>query len=282
MALWGLRLFSPVVAPDPPNGLIMDVTGGAHLRGGERPLLEHILERLRAVGISAKAAMADTWGAAHAVARHGSEEMAVVPRGAGGHAIADLPVRLLRLPPDMVDALARLGFDCISELEAKPRAPLALRFGPELIRRLDQAYGRLAEVIDPVETPELIQVRRVFAEPIGAPETLARYTLKLTEQLCAALETKGLGARKFDLRFYRVDNRIEAVRIGTAKPVREVTRVARLLCDKLEQVDPGFGIEAMVLALPWWNRSTGGLRPAISLHRPSPMSPTWWTRSPTG
>ena len=57
---------------------------------------------------------------------------------------------------------------------AVPRAPLALRFGPEPGRRLDQALGRLAEPIAPFRPPELIHVRNAFAEPIGAPETLAR------------------------------------------------------------------------------------------------------------
>ena len=89
-----------------------------------------------------------------------------------------------------------LGFERIGELAAKPRAPLALRFGPELGRRLDQAMGRFSEPIDPVRPPDLIEVRRVFAEPIGAPETIARYTGKLVGQLCEALEAKGLGARQ--------------------------------------------------------------------------------------
>ncbi|MGH6839129.1 MAG: DNA polymerase Y family protein, partial [Methylocella sp.] len=130
---------------------------------------------------------------------------------------------------------------------ATPRAPLALRFGPELGRRLDQAMRRLSEPINPVRPPDLIEVRRVFAEPIGAPETIARATGKLVAQLCEALEAKGLGARRLDLLFHRVDNRIEAIRIGTALPVRDVKRLTRLLCDKIETIDPGFGIEIMRL-----------------------------------
>ena len=116
----------------------------------------------------------------------------------------------------MVGGLRVLGFERIGELVAQPRAPLALRFGPELGRRLDQAMGRLAEPIEPVRPPELIEVRRAFAEPIGAAETIARYIGKLVAQLCEALEAKGLGARRLDLICHRVDNRIEAVRVGTA------------------------------------------------------------------
>ena len=173
-----------------------------------------------------------------------------MPSDQSGRAIAHLPTWALRLPEGMADALGKMGIDTVGEIEAKPRAPLALRFGPELTRRLDQAYGRASEPIEPVEAPELIQVRRMFAEPIGAPETLARYTLQLVEALCEALETKGLGARTLDMRFHRVDNRIEVIRVGMAKPVRDIKRLTRLLCDKLETVDPGFGVETMVLAAP--------------------------------
>ena len=107
--------------------------------------------------------------------------------------------------------------------------------------------GRLSEPIDPVRPPDLIEVRRVLAEPIGAPETIARYTNKLVSQLCEALEAKGLGARRLDLLFHRVDNRIEAIRIGTALPVRDGARLTRLLCGKIETIDPGFDIEIMRL-----------------------------------
>src|SRR5271166_5057459 len=98
--------------------------------------------------------------------------------------------------------------------------------------------GYLAEPIDPIRSPE----------PIGAPETIAHYTRKLVTELCEALAAKGLGARRFDLLFHRVDNRIEAIRVGTAMPIRDVKHLARLLCNKIETVEPGFGIEIMRLA----------------------------------
>jgi protein ImuB len=250
LALWALKHYAPIVAADPPAGLVLDATGVAHLFGGEDALLADMVARLASAGYAARAAMAGTWGAAHALARFVHASATIVPSNQSGRAIAHLPAWVLRLPDGMSDALGKMGIDTVGEIEAKPRAPLALRFGPELTRRLDQAYGRTAEPIEPIEAPELIQVRQMFAEPIGAPETLARYTLKLVEALCAALEAKGLGARILDLRFHRVDNRLEVVRVGLAKPVRDIKRLTRLLCDKLETVDPGFGVEAMVLAAP--------------------------------
>jgi protein ImuB len=148
----------------------------------------------------------------------------------------------------MADSLRRLGFERIADLTAIPRGSLTLRFGPELCRRLDQAFGRLPEPIEPIRAPEIIEVRRAFGEPISAAETIARYIAKLAAELCKALEAKGLGARRLDLLCHRVDNRIEAIRVGTAQPVREPKRLTRLLCEKIENLDPGFGIELMRLA----------------------------------
>ncbi len=247
LAQWALRTYSPLVAADLPDGLVMDISGAAHLHGGEAELLDGLIRALADKGIEARAAVADSWAAAHALARFAARAVIVLPPGEGARALPRLPAMALRLPPGMAESLHVLGFETIGELSAQPRAPLVHRFGPELGRRLDQAFGRLEEPIDPVALPDITEVRRQFAEPIGAPETIARYTGKLTAQLCDALEIKGLGVRQADLLFTRVDNRIEAIRVGLARPVRDVKRLTRLLCDKIETVDPGFGIERMRL-----------------------------------
>jgi protein ImuB len=247
LALWAQRLFSPVVAADPPDGLLIDATGTAHLVGGEAALLDKLVARLQASGVSARAAMAGTYGAAHALARYRARPTLVVGTDEAAAAICGLPIAALRLESSTVDALHRLGFERIAELAAQPRAPLALRFGPELGRRLDQAFGRAAEPVTPVVAPELVQATRGFAEPIAAPETITRYLSRLTADLCAVLEDRGLGARRLDLMCHRVDNSIVAVRIGTARPVRDAKRLTRLLTEKIETIDPGFGIERMTL-----------------------------------
>jgi protein ImuB len=247
LALWMLR-YAPIVASDPPDGVVIDATGAAHLHGGEEAMVRAMVERLAASGYTARAALADSWDAAHAFVRYVARPVIVVPTGESAKAVLDLPVAALRLPRDMVEDLRVLGFERIGELADKPRAPLTLRFGPELCGCLDRAMGRASQPIDPVRSADIIEVRRNFAEPIAAPETIARYTEKLVIKLCEALEAKGLGARRLDLLFYLVDNGIEAIRIGTALPVRDAKRLTRLLCDKIETIDPGFGIETMRLA----------------------------------
>ncbi|MER8872513.1 DNA polymerase Y family protein [Mesorhizobium sp. M0814] len=248
LALWALRRYAPIVAADAPDGIVIDTTGADHLHGGEAAMLTDIVERLAASGFTARCAVADSWGAAHALARFGTRQTLVVPSGEIAQAILPLPIAALRLPAAPIDSLRRLGFETIADLAGTPRAALALRFGPEAGRRLDQAFGRVSESIEPIRPQEIVEVRRNFAEPIGAAETIARYTGKLVAELCASLETRGLGARRLDLLFFRVDNRVEAIRIGTAMPVRDTKRLTRLLTDKLETIDPGFGIELMRLA----------------------------------
>jgi protein ImuB len=248
LALWLLQRYAPIVASDPPDGVVIDTTGAAHLHGGEEAMVTAMIERLAASCFSARAALSDSWDAAHAFARYGTRPVTIVPPGESAKAVLSLPIAALRLSRDMVADLRTLGFERISELADKPRAPLTLRFGPALGRCLDQAMGRASQPIDPVRSEDLIEVRRNFAEPIAAAETIARYTGKLVMKVCEALEAKGLGAKRLDLLFHLVDNRIEAIRIGTALPVRDAKRLTRLLCDKIETIDPGFGIEIMRLA----------------------------------
>ena len=247
LGLWALRLYSPLVAVDAPDGLVIDTSGAAHLHGGEDAMLADMVARLAALSINARAAMADSWGAAHAFARASSRPVLVVPPGEGPALLQRLPIAFLRVPRDMVEQLRRLGFERVTDIASQPRAPLTQRFGPQLHQRLDQAFGRLREPIEPIRALELIEARRQFAEPIGASETLARYTGKLAAALCEMLVAKSVGIRRLDLLFHRVDSEVQAIRIGTARPNRDAKRLTRLLCDKLETIDPGFGVEAMSL-----------------------------------
>jgi protein ImuB len=247
LALWALRRYSPVVAVDCADGIVMDTEGADHLQGGEELLISGMVNGLRGKGLTARAAVADTWGAAHALARLTSAETIVVPVGGVTKAVIGLPIHCLRLPPDTIQGLRVLGVETVGELSAMPRAPLALRFGPEVGRRLDQLFGRIAEPIQPLRTPELVEVSRNFQEPIGAPETIAKYVRQLVGQLTAKLEERGLGVRRSDLVIHRVDNTRQSVRAGLQKPVRDPTRLSKLLCDRIETIDPGFGIEKIVL-----------------------------------
>lgn len=267
LGLWAVRRYSPHVAVDPPDGLVFEATGVTHLFGGEAEMLKDLLEKLRSSSIVARATLAATWGAAHAIARFAAPRLNVIPHAGTADILAHLPIAALRLTQDVVVHLRTLGFATIGELNATARAPLALRFGQSLLQRIDQAYGRLGEPFTPLEPPELPRVTRGFAEPISAPETLHRYTAELAAELAGFLEDKISGASQLDLLFFRIDGRIASIRAGLAQPTRDARRITRLLTDKIETIDPGPGVERMTLVasrmddLPWRPGSALGETP---------------------
>ncbi len=246
LAAWCLH-FTPLASACPPDGVWMDVTGCAHLFGGEAGLLDQLTQRLAAAGIAARAAIADTPGAAHALVRHAPTPLTIVPPGATRQALSPLPPAALRLEPDTAHALRTLGFDTIGQLLATPRAPLTKRIGTLALRRLDQATGAVLEPIEPAPLPNPVRTRQGFPEPIATPEDLARATTLLSERLCEKLAKSGLGASRLDLVFQRVDGAFQAIRIGTSAATRDAAHLTRLLTPQIETIDPGFGIEAMSL-----------------------------------
>ncbi len=248
LAAWCLR-YAPLTSADPPDGVWIDVTGCAHLHGGEQALLEDVVARLEDKGVAARAAIADTPGAAHAVARYGGIAVSVVPLSGQADALALLPIAALRLEAEMVTGLHRLGLDRVGQLVSAPRAPLARRFGVCLLRRLDQALGQVAEAIVPVLPPETITRRLAFVEPLLTAEAFAAVFGRLTEAVCTALERAGQGARQLDLLFERVDDTVQSVQVGTARPSRDARHLGRLLDEQIETVDPGLGVEAMRLVV---------------------------------
>ncbi len=247
IALWALTVYSPIIAVDGPDGIVMDTEGADHLQGGEQPMLEKVANQFRARGLTARVAIADTWGAAHACARAITRETVIVPKGEIVRAVEKLPLSLLRLPDKIVGDLRMLGFQSIGELANTARAPLALRFGPEIGRRLDQMFGRMSEPVEPVRAPEWIEVSRAFAEPIGAAETINKYVGRLVVQLVGELQRRGLGVRRTDLLVEKVDGTRQAIRAGTAKPARDVAWLTKLFKDRTEKIEPGWGIEKLTL-----------------------------------
>jgi protein ImuB len=253
LALWFER-FSPLVAVDDAQGcegLMFDMTGGAHLFGGEEALLDEIVRRLADADIPAQVAIADTPGAAFALARFG--DVRIAPPGKTREALANLQVEALRLAPDAVRLLARFGLQRISDLYGLPRSGLARRFrsdeGLHLVRRLDQALGAEAEPLKPERPAADYRAWQAFAEPILEPEGVAYALPALAEALCAQLEQDGQGARMLALDAFRTDGRVVRLTAGLSAPSRTPAHLLRLIKDKgVEALDLGFGADALMLS----------------------------------
>ncbi|MEZ5666757.1 MAG: DNA polymerase Y family protein [Alphaproteobacteria bacterium] len=248
--------FTPLVAdggaePGGAAGIWLDVTGCGHLFGGDRVLLRRLLAALADLGFTARAALAATPGAAWALARYGDPAGQPFCLGAQddpGAALAPLPVAALRLAPEQAADLARLGLRRIGELAAVPRAALAHRFEGLLLRRLDQALGRLDEPVSPALPAPAHSVRLALAEPIGHAEAIAGGLEHLLAGLARKLERAGLGARQLLFQAYGVDGHVSAVRVGAGRPTRDPAHWMRLFRDRLERIDPGFGLDALRLS----------------------------------
>jgi protein ImuB len=248
LALWCIK-YSPLVTPNPPDGIFIDVAGSAHLFQGETALIADLRKRLTGEGITVRAALADTAGCAWALARYGEEQ--IVSPGRHSDAIASLPVSSLRLSPDTVSSLSDVGIERVAQLASKPRGSLRKRFGSDVLLRLDQALGNANEALPSLLPPEVPRAELRFAEPVGDPEDLKHIIEKLAEKLCVDLEARGIGARRLDLVFVRVDNIAQAARIGLSRPYREPKHLAKLLAERLVVIDPGFGIETAALTASW-------------------------------
>ncbi len=243
---WCVR-YSPAVAADPPDGFFLDITGVAHLWGGEAAMLADLLSRLERQDIPARAAVAGSAGAAWAMARCGDGAEVVAP-GAEAAALAPLPVTALRLEPGTAAQLARLGLARVGQVAALPRDQLARRFGAAALTRIDQALGRAGEALVFSRPPTPWFTRLAFAEPISAPDDLALASREIAEALCARLLAEGQGARRFELAYHRLDGRAERLAIGLSLHGRDPAAIARLFAPMLERVDPGFGVEVVTLA----------------------------------
>ena len=248
LAAWAER-YSPLTAADPPDGLWLDIAGCAHFFGGEAALLSDLATRLSKRGLSPRMAVADAAGAAWALARAATRSACtVLPAGAEKAALDVLPVALLRLEPRTVAGLRRVGLKSVGELARQPRGEITARFGPLPMQRLDQAYGTAAEAIAWRRPPAPWEERLAFAEPIGTPESLAQAIDTLARRLCSRLEAEVAGAHRFTASFLRVDNERPSAEVAFSLPARDPAALLKLFTEKLPGINPGFGVDAVILA----------------------------------
>lgn len=261
------------------HGLWIDITGVAHLFGGEAALADDLSTRLAGFGLTACLGLADTLGAAHALARiampdgppRRGQSWISAPAGETAATIAPLPVEALRLEPAATVALRRLGLRRIGDLYDIPRATLERRFHEAMgqagtLTRLDQALGRTAEPRRPlIEVPDLV-VRRAFPAPLISSEALEAEARLLIGELCTVLAARGLGARRIRLVLYRSDGTMAGVTAGTSTPLRDAARITALLADKLASLDAGLGLDMLAAEVAVAERLAATAVPLTASH----------------
>ena len=250
LAEWFI-IFTPIPAIDLPDGIILDVTGCSHLWGGDMPYLKSIVEKLSNRGYDISAAMADTPGVAWAIARYGiecrDERFVSIPAGKHIEALLTLPVEALRLEPDSIERLHKLGLHRIEQILSISRPSLRRRFGQPLLVRLDLVTGREEELVQPLVPHEPYQERLPCMEPIVTAVGIKSALNQLLMSLCGRLREEQKGLRRAVFRGLRVDGKVEQIEIGTSNASHHVSHLLKLFELKIEMIDPGLGIELFVL-----------------------------------
>lgn len=251
LRMLGLRCirYTPIVAIDLPDGLILDISGCAHLWGGERAYLKEIILKLRAKGFDARGAIADTVGAAWAVARFGKVSP-IIANGMQAAAITALPPEALRLETDVLERLRKLGFRTIGSFMSMPGSVLRRRFGTGILTRLRQALDFETEVILPLVPPIPYQESLPCLEPIKTATGIEIAIQELLAQLCTRLQNEGMGLRKAVLKCYRVDGKMVQVGISTNRGSHSVSHLLKLFGLQIDKIEPALGIELFILEAP--------------------------------
>ncbi len=248
LALHAVRHWTPTAAVAGSDGLWIDLTGVAHLHGGEQKFCRRVVGLCRRLGLTARIAVAGSPGAAHALARFGPRPIERIDGGTEAQALSQLPIASLRLAPDILAAATRFGLETVSDLLPLPRGPLARRLGLTTVRRLDEALGRVAEPIVPLVPEEVAVATRRLIEPIVTGEAISQVVSDLMADLVEQMRARGVGARALALELDRIDGSEQRLGVGTVRASRDAPHLARLFHLRIERIDPGDGIETMRLA----------------------------------
>ncbi len=244
----GCGRYTPVVAIDPPDGLILDITGCAHLTGGETALASDISRRLARLGMSVAQAIASTAAAAHALARHPApnlDEAAAVRR---------LPVAALELDEDCSAALRRAGLKTVGDILCRPLAGIAARFGAGAVSAIRRLTGDEDAALNPRRIRPMVMAERRFAEPVASTEFALATLEALAGEAGERLELESAGGRRFDATFFRSDGLTFGLSVETSLPTRDRHAVMRLFRERVDTltdpIDPGYGFDLIRLAVP--------------------------------
>ncbi len=238
----GCIRYSPMVAVDPPDGMILDITGCTHLFGGEKRLAGDAERRMAKLGMSLRHAFAGTPFAAHALARYRTAE------------IRQLPVAALELAPEATQGLLRAGLKTVGDLAVRPMAAIAARFGREAVEALRHLLGEVDRPITPRIPSAPIRAERRFAEPVARTEYALEVLRGLAAEAVRQLEQVRAGGRRFEAAFFRSDGLVRPLAIETSQPTRDPRLVIRLFDERIEglsdPIDPGFGFDLIRLSVP--------------------------------
>jgi protein ImuB len=241
---------TPLVALDLPHGLFLDITGCAHLFGGEAALMRTVCDALTRQGFAVSASIASTSICARTMARTVSGR--VIGDGEEAGAVAPLPVFALGAEDAITSGLRRAGLKTIDDVASRARHEITARFGAGFTNLLEQALGQGDAPISPRKPlPDYIVEKR-FAEPVATEAVIAATLSRLAQTLVMAMDRQGKGARRLEAGFFRTDGAVRGIVVDTGRPVTKGEMIDRLFRERLDALsdplDPGFGFDLIRLS----------------------------------
>ncbi len=246
LAVWATRL-APRVAPDPPDGLLMDVSGCAAMYGGEERLIEAVRDAVHGLDLPHRLALAPTFASAWGLARHGASNGVIVHEGEVRDALASLPIEALRLENNIIVAMRDVGIETVGDVCALPRTTVPARFGASVLLRLDQVFGSAMESIVPVRPAPPVRAERAFDGPTDRLEAITLTVRDLLDMLCGELLRRQSGTRRLLVTLYRSDLPPEKLTARLSRPSRDAAHLWSLIEPKIESAHLGFGVEGVRL-----------------------------------
>ncbi|SFA54293.1 protein ImuB [Pedobacter suwonensis] len=242
---WCIR-YTPLVALEEDQGLILDISGCAHLWGGEKAYLREIVNRLRGIGYQVRASISDTMGTAWAVSRYGRVSP-IIKSGEELNALLPLPPMALRISPIASQKLIKLGLKTIGSFISMPRSVLRRRIGEDSMERIEQVLGQKEDFFLPITVPEVYSERLASMEPIRTRKGIEIAIEKLLFQLCTKLQSDGMGLRSALLQSYRIDGQVIKTQIGTNSPSVNTSHLFKLFSLQIDKIEPKMGIELFTM-----------------------------------
>jgi len=259
-----LLKFSPLVAPDPPDGILIDITGTEMVHRGETRVIRSVVRGLRKLGVRVRLASASTFASAWGVARFGKSPFTPVPPREEKQSLAPLPVAALKIDPHLDAAFREIGIERVEHVFALPRSSIAARFGIEILVRIDKALGIVPERLDPVCPPPPLLASMLFEGPTDQWDSIHAAANLVLEDLCNQLTNREAGVRRLEIELRRPESAPEFIAITLSRPSRKFKHIWSLVRSKLERVDLSNGIEGIILSA----KRTARLRPQ-QIHNPA-------------
>jgi protein ImuB len=244
---WAIK-FTPWSGAEGIDRLLLNITGCAHLFGGEKAMIAHILQELQDMQIEARIGVADTKGAARAAAHFGPKGETIIAAGQTRGELAAFPIEALFVDESILYELKRLGLKRVGDLYPLKSADLARRFGLDQLRAYEKLLGVTADPVAPTKAPPTFAARMSFPDPIGRATDVSEALSRLTGQICKRLCAHGFGLRSVRLIIYRADKKQVCLDVGLARPTQDAQAILRQFALKLDKVDAGCGIDMMRLA----------------------------------